>query len=189
MSRPGELAEPGDAEIDPILSEILQAYRSRTLRKINRADVRESLRVLARMEPDEARKCWRKLDAATKAAINGEHHQHGEAPIYARGLDYHQHGPVNISELAKLAIKVLPGESGGHPPSFWEEHLAASLAVFWWKTHGTQPTIQVNASDYGPTPFQEWAEKMFIRVKRHPDSRTLQAGIRQARQDGRIPHK
>jgi hypothetical protein len=192
MYRPAELAEPGDAEIDPILAEMLQAYRSRVSRNIPRADARETLRVLAGMEPDEARKRWRTLDPLTKAAINAAHHQqyrrqHGDAPTYARGLDY-QHGPQNIPELARLARKSLPSDKGGHPPAFWEKHLAAALAAHWWKSHGTHPAIQT-CKDYAPTPFQTWAEGMFMRVKRIPDYRTLQAGIRKARRDGRIPHK
>lgn len=195
MSWPGECAEPGDAEMDPVLAEILQAYRSRALRETpRRTDVRETLRVLARMEPDDARKHWRKLDPATRAAINEAHRQqfrreHGAGVCYCRGLAYHCHGPENLPELARLSVKRLPGGGGGRPPAFWEEHLAASLAAFWWKEHGTQPAIQVNTKNYNPTPFQEWAGKMFMRVKRIPDYRTLQAGIRKARLEGRIPHK
>jgi hypothetical protein len=193
MSRPGELAEPGDAEIDPILSEMLQAYRSRVSRNIPRADARETLRVLAGMEPDEARKRWRTLDPLTKAAIDLEHYRQykragGDMATYARGIDYLHRGPENIPEFARLARKSLPSDKGGHPPAFWEKHLAAELAAHWWKSHGTHPAIQT-FKDYAPTPFQIWAVGMFKRVKRFPDYRTLQAGIRKARRNGRIPHK
>jgi hypothetical protein len=194
MYRPGEWAEPADANIDPVLAEIVQAYRARAARKtIPRADVRETLRALAQAEPEEARKRWRALDAATKAAIGGAHHQqfrrlHGAGVRYHRGLAYHRSGPENLPELAKLAARALRGSEGGRPSAFWEEHLAASLAAYWWKTHGTQPAIQAN-TDYDPTPFQAWAKKIFERVKRIPDYRTLQAGIRKARREGLIPHK
>jgi hypothetical protein len=194
MCRPGEYAESGDAEIGPGLAEIVQAYRLRVSKKTpRRADVRETLRVLARMESDEARKHWRTLDAWSRAAISEAHHQqfrreHGAEARYCRGLAYHRHGPANLPELARLAVKRLPGGDGGRPSAFWEEHLAASLATFWWKTHGTQPAIQAN-TNYAPTPFQAWAEEMFRRAKRLPDYRILQAGIRKARREGRIPHK
>lgn len=195
MWRPGEWAEPADASIDPVLAEIVQAYRARAARKtIPRADMRETLRVLAQAEPEEARKRWRDLDAATRAAINEAHRkqyrrEHGAGVRYHRGLAYHRSGPENLPELARLAARALRGSEGGRHAAFWEEHLAASLAVYWWKTYGTQPTVQANSKTYDPTPFQAWAEEVFMRAKRHPDYRTLQSGIRKARQEGRMPHK
>lgn len=185
-----DYALPADRELEHALARTLQHYRM--LRRMwldepSHADVRETLRRLARMTPAEAAERWAALDSSVTAEIDLQHHiQNGEGVPHS-----HIHGcPENLPSLAKNAMDRLEEErlkGGRRPTAHFSVLLAADLAAHWWRMKGTAPTVRI--TDFDGTDFQQWAKAMFERVGYATGDiyKHLRDGVRAAKEEGRIP--
>lgn len=141
-----------------------------------RGEVRETLRRLAGMRQREAANRWHGLDVAVKVEIN----RAARVPFKC---------PHNLPELASTAMKTMEQrDAGRRRVKELANMFACELATFWYREKKQVPRVQVNAGCYAQTDFQYWATDLFTRAGFSVgDSKTLQAGVRFAKQSGIIP--
>lgn len=179
------------------LAQLVIHYRAMLWRhddRPRREEVRATLGRLAAMRPEEAAARWRGLDAADRAEIDRAawmlfRRKHGPNAMYSKGIRHIKNGPDNLPEIAAFALENMRREDAGRPRvTAMAVAFASDLAEYWFNTKNQQPTVQDTAF-YVPTDFQKWAEDLFTQTGFPIGDivKTLQAGIKAAKQAGRIP--